>query len=272
MRKGRGVLGTIFKRLAECIFKMQPIIIIECGVGQGAPHRLYVFRRESECLQISETPVRLAERGLELDSATVGSNAIRRARSSLQGMSVAQPDTRLINRFLEHRLVFFNRRRVLAEMSEDSRAEVPIAEVFRIFCEEVFDFHQRLFHFGLSEQDQRVVMPGTLKPGRQSEAMFEQGLRVWITPQAGTDFREHTQSRHIGRPLGQVLTQQLLGARHVVCQHRIGGSHQARISIGRAEELQSCCLRFSSHAADIQLVRQAAPRIGAFRTHLKAAA
>ena len=265
MRERVLVLSRVLERLGEREMEMEAVVRRKLRALERAAHRGHFGGREAKRLEISETPVALAELRCELDAAAVGGNSVALAPGSLERVAVAHPDTRLGRVLGQDALVQLDGLCVFPDRIEDRRLEVTKAGVARLAAEDPLDLGQRLDLLVLAVQHERVVVARGREAGRELEAASQQLLGVRVAAQAARHLRKHADRGDVSRVGLEVRAQQHLGLRYLVGAQRRRRLEQARVAGRGTDVLRVGSVGAHGIADDRQVVGELAPGVGQVR-------
>ena len=230
MRERIGVFGAILQRLAQREIEMEAMLGVEIITKELRAHRRDLVVAEAEGLEIGETPIRLAEAGIERDAAAIGGDGLVLTPGGLQRVAVAHPHPRVVRIFAEDRFVQFDAGVVFAETAQDCSLQRAAAGIARIVGEQGFELGQRRLRLLFAVQHQRVVLARLAEPGRELQATFEQMQRVFAAPDPHRQFGEHADRGDIGRVLLQPVAEQRFGIGQTIVGQGFGRLQHARVA------------------------------------------
>ena len=129
------VHARILERFAERELEMHALLFAQLLAQKDAFHCLDVIRGEAKRFEIRQAPVRLAERRLHGDRATVGGHALVLPALGPQRMAKAHPDLGLVREATEDTLICFDGSPIIPCIGEDCGFEIQVAGILRLLGE-----------------------------------------------------------------------------------------------------------------------------------------
>src|SRR5579883_1361007 len=165
--EGAFVRGAILESLAEREMQVQAILARQARPLERARHRLDVTVLEAKGLEVREAPPGLAEGRLQLERPAVRLDALDTASLGLECMPQTHPRERLARRDGEHRAIELDGAGILAEVRENGRLEIAVAEIARIPREQQIHLAQRRLGLRRAIEHHRVIVARGIEARRE---------------------------------------------------------------------------------------------------------
>ena len=177
--------------------ELDPATELETVPGHLTVHVLNVVRRKPEGFQICQTPVGLPKTRVPFYRFSISGLALLPFAFCFKDVCVAQPDLGIVWILRQQRLIKLTGSLVLPNSAADNGCQIAISRPLRVLGKQFFHLGESPVGLIGPVQQDRQVVAGTRKTGRQLEAVLQQGLRLIIATHSHCHLRQHSHCRHI---------------------------------------------------------------------------
>src|SRR6185295_8396627 len=202
--------AEIMKRLSECEFDMEAIIVLETAAVENLLHRKNIVFRKPNRLEVRETPPNLAQSRIDTRSPAVCGNRLVLPADRLEHVGVCHERSRLVRSLGDHLLIELEGLVEVAQARERRRMQAEIARAIGLGRDNFINQRQRLGGAPEPTQHHREIGARRGEVRVDLKGAAKETLGVLKAAEPCSKLSEHADCPHIERVFLQVRLENAL--------------------------------------------------------------